>query len=142
MSWWTDARDATEATFAPEFESDSARKRTTGYTGALNRAYSGIGGAFNKVIGRESSADKRTQMQAIYAQTQAYKDQTAITQKQIDDTRAQEDVQKRKIEEKQIRALRGGFRPAGGYSAYNSGTSGGAGGLGSDNQTPSKLGTA
>jgi hypothetical protein len=142
MSWWTDVRDFGEALVAPEFEADSARKRTSGLTGDINKGYSALGGAFDRATGRESAADKRLQMQSIAQQTDAYKAQTALDQQQINDARASQDVQKRKIEEKQIRALRNNYRSPGGYLGTPAGGQQGGSSLGSDNTLPSQLGDA
>lgn len=71
---------------------------------------------------------------AINQQIKAYKDQTAITQKALEETRAATEVEKRRIQEKQIRSLRGQFRPSGGFLNNQS--------LGGDSNLPNKLGTA
>jgi hypothetical protein len=102
MSWWTDIRDAAE-TFATggaalEFN-ESARNKAEG--------------AFNKITGRPSAADKRNQDNMIGDQIKAYRDQTELAQKELTDLNAQKDVQRRLIQEKQIRSLRGSYRPAG-----------------------------
>lgn len=49
----------------------------------------------------------------VNEQMDAYNRQSEITQQEIANTRAQEDYQKRRIEEKQIRALRAGHRGLG-----------------------------
>lgn len=63
-------------------------------------------GAYNPEASRE--ADR-----AVAAQMAAYKQQTALTQQQLNNTRNQEIAEKRQVEQKQIRALRGTYRPAG-----------------------------
>lgn len=140
MSWWTRTRDALEATFVPFAESDSARKQTTGYTGMLNKAYSGVGGATNKILGRTNSSDKREQNQMTADQVQAYKDQTAITEKELQTTRDQQAVEKRRINEKQIRLLRNNYRSSGGGMMGNS-SAPQSNTLGDQGSLPNKLGS-
>ena len=53
------------------------------------------------------------------------------------DAKAEKDVQKRLINQKQIRSLRNQYRGGGGLIGSQSGSS-----LGTDNQLPNKLGTA
>jgi outer membrane PBP1 activator LpoA protein len=49
----------------------------------------------------------REQQSMMNAQMKAYQEQTELAKKQLDEARATADVQKRRIEEKQIRSLRG-----------------------------------
>lgn len=46
-------------------------------------------------------------------QMKAYKNQTELTRKELERTRGEADAQKRRIQEKQIRALRRNYRPQG-----------------------------
>ncbi len=86
MSWWTKARDAIESPF----------KKVEDISGGL----------FNKITGRPSAAQTRAQQQQITDQVKAYQDQTALEKQQLDDARASQDVEKRRIQEKQIRNMR------------------------------------
>ena len=70
---------------------------------------------FHRASGVPTADEKRNQQYAINDQVKAYKDQTALTEKQINDAKASQDVVKRQINEKQIRQLRNNFRPAGGF---------------------------
>lgn len=136
MSWWTSIRDAAEAVFTPTMESDSGRNQKSGVTATVNKGYSAVGGAVNAVTGRTSAADKRTQQYAINDQIKAYKDQTALTEQQIKQAQESKDVLKRQVQEKQIRALRGNYRPVGGYGTGTTSS------LGNSGTQTNKLGTA
>lgn len=146
MGVWTDFRDAAEAIVTAPIggigESDSARNKTTGVTGAINRTESAIGGGINRVLGRPSAEDRRNQQYAINDQIKAYKKQTALTEKQIADAQAEKNVARRQIQEKQIRALRSNYRPTAGYASAGTGTAAPSGNLGTDNVQPNKLGTS
>lgn len=72
-----------------------------------------IGGLVNKVIGRQSADDMRKQNQMISDQMEAYKRQTEITRKATEDARAQQDVEQRRVQQKQIRSLRSNYRAQG-----------------------------
>lgn len=78
------------------------------------------GGIFNKMTGNPSAADKRAQAAMVNAQLQAYRDATELTQNEINRKRGEEAVEKRRIEEKQIRGLRNSYRPAGFLDAGDS----------------------
>jgi hypothetical protein len=122
MSWWTNIRDTVEEPF--------------------NKIGDVAGGVFNKITGRPSADDVRNQQYAINDQIKAYKDQTALTEKEIGDARAQQDVVKRQINEKQIRSLRNNYRASGGFLNNQGASSQSA--LGSSNVAggASKLGTS
>lgn len=123
MSWWTNIRDVAEVV------------GTGGIAGAFNKNIANAeGAAFNAATGRPSQDDLRNQKYGINDQIKAYKEQTALTQQEIDTARAQQDVEKRRINEKQIRALRNNFRPAGGF------LSSGRSSLGESTNLPNKLG--
>lgn len=81
MSWWTKARDAVE------------RVATAGL--------------YNPEASR---AAEREQRAMIAQQIKAYKDQTELTRKQLDETRAATMAEKRRVEQKQIRGLRSNYR--------------------------------
>jgi hypothetical protein len=126
MSWWTDVRDTAEVVGTGGtalFVNKSARNK--------------VEGGINAVLNRPSAADKRAQAGQVNAQIQAYKDQTALSQKAIDDARTEKDVVKRQVNEKQIRQLRNNYRPSGGFlGAQNHDTST----LGTSTGLPNKLG--
>ncbi len=123
MSFWTDLRDTAEILAVGPLASDSANNKA----GAL----------FNKITGNPSAAEKREQANMVNEQIRAYKDQTAITEKQIADVQSQKLAEKRRINEKQIRSLRGSYRPAGGFLSNQSNTQ-----LSGTSGLPNKLGTA
>jgi|SRR5579872_444890 len=52
----------------------------------------------------------RKQQQMVNAQIKAYQDQTELAKQQLDEARTQEDAEKRKVNEKQIRSLRSTYR--------------------------------
>ncbi len=118
MSWWTNIRDWTEVAAVGPLAH-----------GAWDRVGDQIGGAVNAITGRPSQDDIRNQKYAINDQIKAYKDQTALTQQEINTARNEQDVQKRKINEKQIRSLRNNFRPAGGFLNNQRQTLGNSSGL-------------
>ncbi len=70
---------------------------------------------FHKVTGTPSSKEKRDQQSLINEQIKAYKDQTEIAAKELAAVKEQKDVEKRRINEKQIRSLRGSYRSPGGF---------------------------
>lgn len=67
-------------------------------------------GLYNARQSRHQEADIRYQMQD---QMKAYKDATELTRQEIERKRGEEKAEKRRIEEKQIRTLRGRLRPQG-----------------------------
>jgi len=70
---------------------------------------------YHAVTGTPTADEKRNQQSMINDQITAYKQQSEITQKQLADTQAEKNVEKRRINEKQIRSLRNSYRPAGGF---------------------------
>ena len=60
----------------------------------------------------ESGDTKNARNHQINQQMKAYKDQTELTRQQIDAVRNEKDAQKRRINEKQIRALRRNYSGA------------------------------
>ena len=117
MSWWTKARDFAESavsTVTPfDVRSKSARNEHGGATGAFNQARDYEEGVFNKITGRPSSEDTRNQAKMVQDQIKAYQDQTALAKQQLDEARDATNIQKRRVEEKQIRSLRRNYRAAG-----------------------------
>jgi len=77
MSWWTDIRDDWEQ--------------------------AGSFGMYNPGKSRQADRDQRNM---VNAQIKAYQDQTALEKQQLDQTRASAEVEKRRVQEKQIRSLR------------------------------------
>lgn len=67
-------------------------------------------GLYNARESRHQEADLRYQ---VNDQMKAYKDAAEITRQEIERKRGEEKAEKRRIEEKQIRALRGRFRSQG-----------------------------
>lgn len=121
MSLWTAIRDTVESavsTITPfDVRGESARKQTGGIGGAANSVRNYEEGAFNKVTGRSSEDDKRNQQYMLNDQIKAYKDQTDLAEKELASKQAEKAVVKRQVNEKQIRALRNSYRPAGGFLA-------------------------
>jgi hypothetical protein len=102
MSWWTNLRDTVEGV------------ATGGLAGLVNDSLGNKEGAlFNKLTGRPSSAEKRQQAAMMNDQIKAYKDQTELTRQEIASKRNEENVEKRRVQEKQIRALRRSSRGGG-----------------------------
>src|ERR1017187_9909174 len=73
------------------------------------------GATFNKATGNKPEREKRSEARAIGEQIQAYKNQTALAAKEVENARAEKDVQKRKINEKQIRSLRNNYSSSNGF---------------------------
>lgn len=68
---------------------------------------------YHAATGAPTAAEKRSQAALAQAQIDAYKKQTQIADDAISAARDQEAVEKRRINEKQIRSLRRNYRPAG-----------------------------
>ena len=66
--------------------------------------------AYHSITGAPTSKQIRAQNNAINEQIQAYKDQTEITRQQVDKLKNEENNEKRRVEEKQIRSLRRNYR--------------------------------
>ena len=94
MSFWTSLRDIVESPIT-----------------VAGGIVSGI--ASNFFGKKESNNNNNAANNQINDQIQAYKDQTALTKQALDQTRASQEVEKRRVEQKQIRALRGTYRSAG-----------------------------
>jgi len=71
------------------------------------------GGLWNKITGSPTAADRREQQNAVNAQIKAYQDQTAMARQQLDEARDATNAEKRRVNEKQIRALRRNYRAQG-----------------------------
>ena len=72
-----------------------------------------------KVFGIPDASEKRKQASMMNDQIKAYKDQSELTRNELNATRGAQDVEKRRIQEKQIRTLRRNYRPAGILGAGN-----------------------
>ena len=68
---------------------------------------------FHKITGTPTSKEKRAAQQLMTDQVGAYKEQSNLAREQLDKVRGEEQVQKRRIEEKQIRALRRNYSTRG-----------------------------
>lgn len=66
-----------------------------------------------KALGIPTADERRKSQQMINEQIKAYKDQTEITRQEINRKKGEEAVEKRRVEEKQIRALRRNYRSSG-----------------------------
>lgn len=69
------------------------------------------GGLIDPEASRKAEQDQK---QLIAEQMKAYKDQTEILRNETNRARDEENVEKRRIQEKQIRSLRRNYRPTGG----------------------------
>jgi len=78
-----------------------------------NQSTNFAGGIVNKMTGNPSAKDKRAQQQSMNDQIKAYRDQSELAQQQINEAKSSQDIEKRRIQEKQIRSLRRSYRPAG-----------------------------
>lgn len=67
----------------------------------------------HSISGVATAAQKRMQQQAMNDQIKAYKDQTELTRKELASKKDQAISEKRRVEEKQIRALRRNYRSQG-----------------------------
>lgn len=70
---------------------------------------------WHAVTGTPSSDEKRKQAKMVQEQIKAYRDQTRLAEEQLRTAQAAKDAEKRRIDEKQIRALRSHYRPASGF---------------------------
>lgn len=96
--------------------------------GALGKIGDWVGTAWHAITGTPSEDEKRNQRYLVNNQIKAYKEQTDLAMKEIQEKQAERQAEKRKVNEKQIRALRGSYRPPGGFlnnQAPSLGTSGG-----------------
>lgn len=84
MSWWTDLRDSVE------------KAATLGF--------------YDPKAARQAEAQQRYM---INDQIKAYKAQTELSRQQLDQARTATENEKRRVEQKQIRALRRNYRAAG-----------------------------
>jgi len=62
--------------------------------------------AYHAATGTPTSKEKREQQRVMNEQIAAYKEQTELTKQELARKKDEEQVEKRRIEEKQIRALR------------------------------------
>lgn len=74
----------------------------------------GIGSTiFHAATGIPTAQEKRAQANLIGSQVNAYKKQTEMAEKEIASKRDQQMVEKRRINDKQVKALRHRFAPSG-----------------------------
>lgn len=73
----------------------------------------GVGAAAAHAAGVKTGEQKRAEANAVNEQIKAYKDQTELTRNEINRKKDEENVQKRRIEEKQIRSLRRNYSSRG-----------------------------
>lgn len=131
MSWWTNLRDTVETV------------ATGGAALAFNEsARNKIEGGFNRLTGRSSAEERRSQQSLVNDQIQAYKDQTNIAKQAADQIEGEKQVQKRLIQEKQIRSLRNNYRSAGGFLNNQASSMPAPGGVGTSPGITNKLGTS
>lgn len=97
----------------------------------------GLGGAVGSMIGHDTLTDwfhaasgtptadeKRNQQKAINDQVKYYKEQTELTRKEINEKRNQINAEKRRVQEKQVRALRRNYSGRGFLGSGESSESG------------------
>jgi hypothetical protein len=75
--------------------------------------FSFLGDAVAKLTGGQTSGEKKKQKEAMNAQIKSYREQTNLANAEIARVKDSEQVEKRRIEEKQIRALRRNYRSQG-----------------------------
>lgn len=84
MSWWTNIRDSVE------------KAATLGL--------------YDPKASRQGESDQR---QLIASQVKAYRDQTELTRQELANKSSEENYERRRVQEKQIRSLRQNYRPGG-----------------------------
>lgn len=95
-----------------------------GFLGSLGRSVKKIGkeiidpggiisDVWHGVTGSPTAKQMRAQMNLANEQMNLYREQTRIAQEELDRKRDEMASEKRRVEEKQVRALRRNFRPAG-----------------------------
>lgn len=66
------------------------------------------------IIDPKKNRDREREAQrAINAQVKAYRDQTELARQELERTRGEQDIEKRRVQEKQIRSLRRNYRAQG-----------------------------
>lgn len=68
---------------------------------------------YHRVTGVPTAKERRTERHAINDQIKAYKEQTNLAREELNAKRAAEVTEKRRVNEKQIRALRNTYRSRG-----------------------------
>lgn len=87
--------------------------------GFFSGAWDAITDFGHNVTGIPTADDRRNAAKAMNAQVNAYKEQSEITRKQIAEAKNEQAIEKRRIDEKQVRSLRRNYRPQGIMSAGN-----------------------
>lgn len=72
-----------------------------------------VSDVWHAATGSPTADERRNQQNMINEQIKAYKDQTELAKQDLANKKNEIDAQKRRIEEKQIRALRRNYRPQG-----------------------------
>ena len=72
-----------------------------------------FGGIYHAATGTMNAQEQREQANLVNEQMKAYRDQTEITRAEINRVQGEQKVEKRRIEEKQIRSLRNNYRSSG-----------------------------
>src|ERR1700691_1323085 len=85
-------------------------KKEGGFFNGLTQTLGEAADAARGFIGLPTNADREAQQRAMNAQIQAYREQTELTRQELARTRNETSAQKRRVEEKQIRALRRNYR--------------------------------
>jgi hypothetical protein len=70
-------------------------------------------GIAGKIAGIPSASDRRKAAADLQDQVRAYREQTELTRQELNRASQEQDVQKRRVNEKQIRSLRRNYRSAG-----------------------------
>lgn len=86
----------------------------------LSKGLKKIERGISNAIPHTHSAERRAQMQATKEQMDYYHDAKEIAHKQADELSKQKDLEREKINQKQIRALRRNIRRPGGFMGTDS----------------------
>ncbi len=114
MSWWTDFRDTAE---------NVGEGALGGFLvgGPVGAVAGGIAGGVGGYYVDKQAAEKKNAQSLINMQVNAYNKQTELSKQMLDATRNQEAVEKRRIEEKQIRSLRRNYGAQSSLGSQDSG---------------------
>lgn len=81
--------------------------------GIASKTYDVVTDAYHRLSGVPTSKERRNQARDINDQIKAYKEQTNLAREELNQKRAAEVTEKRRINEKQIRSLRNTYRSRG-----------------------------
>ncbi len=90
------------------------------------------------MINKWDFLQNRPDLKDTMSQINEYRKASEITQDEIDRVKSEKDVEKRRINEKQIRSLRGSYRRPGGFLGNGGGSTGNT--LGNSGELTNKLG--